>query len=248
MQQISAVIIDDEHGNIVTLTELLKQYCPNVIVEGTASNSVKGYELINQLSPDVVFLDIEMPYGNGFDLLDKLSPVFFEVIFITAFSNYAIQAIKYAALDYILKPVSIKELQAAIEKLDKSLSKKANTRVENLLDNFRLENKTAKKIALPVSEGYCFESPENILYLQAKGAYTEIMFKNKQKLLVTRNLKSFEEILQETSFCRIHHSTVINIHYVKKYFKGNGGYVQMEDGETFEISIRRKSFFLGMFK
>ena len=248
MQLISAVIIDDEPGNIVTLTELLKQYCPNVIVEGTASNVVKGFELINQVAPDVVFLDIEMPYGNGFDLLDKLSPVFFEVIFITAFSNYAIQAIKYAALDYILKPVSITELQAAVKKLGNNLTKKNNTRVESLLDNFKHDNKSLKKIALPVMDGYCFESLDSIMYLQSKGAYTDISFKNNPKLLVTRNLKNFEEILPETDFCRIHHSTIINIHYVKKYYKGAGGYVQMEDGETFEISTRRKNLFLSMFK
>ena len=249
MRTISAVIIDDEPGNVFTLVELVKQYCPRVSIAGTAPDALKGYDLIVQIKPDLVFLDIEMPYGNAFDLLDKLLPVSFEVIFVTAFNDYAIKAFKYAALDYLLKPVNINELKEGINKVSKRLEEKnINTRVSSLLDNLRSESAVAQKIALPTIEGCSFENVNDIMYLQAEGSYTYIYCKEKTKLLVSKSLKEFEEILPAASFCRIHHSSIININFVKKYFKGRGGYVQMEDGTSIEISIRKKNDFFERFK
>jgi two-component system LytT family response regulator len=249
MQTISAVIIDDEPGNVLTLLELVKQYCPNVFIVGTAADPLKGYELIVETTPGLVFLDIEMPYGNAFDLLDKLVPVSFEVIFVTAFNDYAIKAFKYAALDYLLKPINISELKAAVNKVSQRLEEKnINTRISSLLENFRTENAIPQKIALPTIEGCSFENINDIMYLQAEGSYTYIHCKEKTKVLVSKNLKEFEDLLPAVSFCRVHHSNIININFVKKYYKGRGGYVQMEDGATIEISTRKKNDFFDRFK
>jgi len=249
MQTISAVIIDDEPGNVVTLVELVKQYCPEVSIVGTAPDPLKGYALIKQTDPALVFLDIEMPYGNAFDLLDKLLPISFEVVFITAFNEYAIKAFKYAALDYILKPVNINELKEAVNKVSKRLEEKnTNTRINTLLKNFRSENAGVQKLALPTAGGCSFEDTGNIMYLQAEGSYTYVYSKGNVKLLVSKNLKDFEDILPPDLFCRIHHSFIVNLNYVKKYYKGRGGYIQMEDGNTIEISIRKKNDFFERFK
>ncbi len=247
MHTISAVIIDDEPGNIVTLMELVKLYCPNVYIAGTAPDPVAGYELIVQTSPELVFLDIEMPYGNAFDLLDKLVPVKFEVIFITAFNDYAIKAFKYAALDYLLKPVNINELKEAVSKANVRIENKTvNSRIHNMLGNLKSHN-APQKIALPTVDGCYFEDINNIMYMQAENSYSYIFFNDKPKLLVSKNLKDFEDVLPPAIFCRIHHATIINVNYVKKYFKGRGGYAEMEDGKSIEISIRKKNDFFDRF-
>ena len=246
---IESIIIDDEPGNIITLTELLKTYCPEISIQGTAPDILKGYELIKHKAPDLVFLDIEMPYGNAFELLDRLNPVNFEVIFITAFNDYAIKAFKYAALDYILKPVNIGELKEAVKKTIKRLEEKTvNTRIASLLSNIKLENNAIKRIGLPSSEGFHFEEVKKITHLEAAGSYTFLYLIGQKKELVSKNLKEFEDILPESIFCRVHHSHIININFVKKYYKGRGGYVEMEDGTTIEISARKKNDFLGKFK
>jgi two-component system LytT family response regulator len=248
MQTISTIIIDDEPGNIVTLSELVKQYCPDVEIVQTAPDPLKGYDLIKEIEPQLVFLDIEMPYGNAFDLLDRLVPISFEVIFVTAFNDYAIKAFKYAALDYLLKPVNINELKEAVNKVNKRIKEKSiNTRVNTLLNNLKPENAGIQKIALPTADGCHFEDINNIMYLQAEGSYTYIYLKTKEKVLVSKALKMFEDILPAAIFCRVHHSSLININYVKKYFKGRGGYVQMEDDTSIEISIRKKNDFFERF-
>ena len=246
--KISALIIDDEPGNIVTLQELLKSYCPEIAVKGTALNPNTGYDLIEQVKPELLFLDIEMPFGNAFTLLDKLSPVSFEVIFITAFNEYAVKAFKYAALDYILKPVNINELKAAVNKVvQRFYEKNVNTRVASLLSNLKVDNRQAPKIGLTTPDGFRFEDINNIMFLEASGSYTNVFIKGNTKELVSRNLKEFEELLPSTIFCRVHHSHLININYVKKYFKGRGGYVEMENGASIEVSIRKKDDFLNKF-
>jgi len=227
---------------------LLNLYCPEVTVQATAPDIIKGAEIINRVKPELVFLDIEMPYGNGFDLLDQLSPVTFEVVFITAFNDYAIKAFKYAALDYILKPVSITELKEAVVKVSKKLEeKKVNTRVASLLSNLKSGNGNTQKIGLPVEEGLYFEEVANIMYMEASGSYTAVYIKDKKKQLVSKNLKEFEDVLSDTVFCRVHHSYIININFIKKYYKGRGGYVEMEDGTNIAIAVRKKESFLEKF-
>ncbi len=247
-QLIRSIIVDDEPGNIVTLSELLKAYCPNVEVVATAPDPIKAHEAIQKYQPQLVFLDIEMPYGNAFDLLDKCNPINFEVIFITAFNQYAIKAFKYAAADYVLKPVNIGELQQAVEKVATNINnKQVNNRILHLLTNLKTENTTQQKIALPTSEGLLFEDISQISHLEAVGSYTKIYFKGNRKEIVTKNLKEFEDLLPSTIFFRIHHSFIVNINFIKKYHKGRGGYIEMQDGTNIEVAVRKKNAFLELF-
>lgn len=247
--KIRSVIIDDEPGNIVTLSEMLKEYCPEVLLVGTALNPLLGFDLISNEKPQLVFLDIEMPYGNAFDLLDKLAPVDFEVVFITAFNEYAIKAFKYSAIDYILKPVNIEELKGAVRKIHEKLQEKnVDERISNLLANMKQENTAVRKVALPTTDGIQFESVNDLVHLQAEGSYTRVYINGKKSILVSKNLREYEDILPDSNFCRVHHSHIINVNFVKKYFKGRGGYVEMEDGVTIEISVRKKNDFFDRFK
>jgi two-component system, LytTR family, response regulator len=249
MEPVSAIIIDDEPGNIVTLTELIKQYCPQVTVLATAQTPAKAIELIKELKPRLIFLDIELSHGNAFDLLDKLLPISFEVIFVTAFNEYAIKAFRYSAIDYLLKPVNITELKDAVKKVITRLDNNSiDTKINSLLENLKTEFNPSGKIALPTSDGSYFENISNIMYLQAAGNYSFIFCKGKGKIIVTKKLKEFEDILPPSTFFRVHNSSLININYVKKYFKGRGGYVQMEDDTTIQISARKKNEFLTFFK
>jgi two-component system, LytTR family, response regulator len=245
---IRTLLIDDEPNNTASLHFLLEKYCPDIAVVGTAGDMQEGVDLIRQTSPDLVFLDIEMPYGNGFDLLNKVTPVEFAVVFITAFDAYAIQAIKYAAMDYLLKPVHIAELKSAVEKVTRYFEqKKQTTQISTLLHNLGTPAAGAKKIGLPTQDGLVFENLENITHLVASSNYTIISTADKNKYTIAKTLREFEDMLPPAIFCRIHHSYLININYVKKYLKGRGGFVEMEDGSSFEVSARKKDEFLAKF-
>lgn len=252
MNPVSAVIIDDEPGNIVTLTELIKQYCPQLVLLGTAQNPTEGISLIRKVKPELVFLDIEMPYGNAFDLLDKLMPVNFEVVFVTAFNDYAIKAFKYSAIDYLLKPVNITELKTAVQKVITRLEKnnvqsKLNEFLQNIKSGFPTTTNT-NKIALPTGDGSYFEDINNIMYLEASGNYTYIFCRGKSKIVVTKKIKEFEDTLPKNIFIRVHNSSIVNINFVKKYFNGRGGHVVMEDGMQIQIAARKKAEFLALFQ
>jgi len=246
---IKTVIIDDEENNIGTLQSLLTQFCPEIEIIGTAGNAKQAFTVINELQPQLVFLDIEMPMGNGFDLLEKLMPVNFEVIFVTAFDQYAITAFKYAAMDYLLKPVSIDDLKRAVNRSAIRIAEKnVNNRIESLIANFRSEAQGLKKIGLPTAEGLVFEEIENIMHLQAESNYTLVYIRNKKKMTITKSLKEFEDLLPANIFCRLHHSHIVNLNYITKYYKGRGGYVELTDGTTVEVSTRKKDDFLEKFK
>jgi len=249
MNKIRSIIIDDEPGNIITLTGLLNSYCPQIEIIGEAENIQQAEKLIRKESPELIFLDIEMPYGNAFDLLENLRPVDFNVIFVTAFDNYAVKAFKYAAVDYILKPVNIDELQSAVDKATKKLFDEGmNTRIELLLSSLPNNNAFSPKIALPTPDGLLFETLDNIIFFEAKSNYTQVHTSSNTKYIVSRTLGDVESILPASVFCRIHHSFIINIRYIKRYHKGRGGYVVMEDGTSIEVSVRRKEAFLQRFK
>lgn len=249
MQTIKAIIIDDEPGNVILLNEMLHIYCPDLEILGSAENSIEGELLIIDKKPQLVFLDIEMPFGSGFDLLRKLAPVTFEVIFITAFNNYAIQAFKYSAIDYLLKPVNIEELKNAVKKVKQKLDERnINIRVATLMENLKTESPSLKKIALPVANGLVFEETANIIRFEAEGSYTNIYIKGKPKELITKSLKEFGDILPTDIFFRVHHSHIINLNCIKKYYKGRGGYIELEDGSIVEVSARKKDDFLEKFK
>lgn len=242
---IKAVIIDDEPKNVRLLNGMLKEFCPQVQVIGEAFNAKEGKELILSSNPELVFLDIEMPYGNGFDLIDSLGQVSFEVIFVTAFDKYVLQAFKYSALDYLLKPVNIEELQAAVKNAEKRIgASHINGQLSLLLENLKKPLAGLQKIAVPHQHGYDFVPLTEIIYCEAKGAYTEIFLSGKRKLTVSKTIGEYESLLPEDTFFRIHHSTLVNLNQVKKYSRGRGGYVEMEDGTELEVSVRKKEEFL----
>jgi two-component system, LytTR family, response regulator len=246
---ITALIVDDDVKNTRVLRGLLEEFCPQIEITGEANSVEEAIAHIRKEKPALVFLDIEMPYGNGFDLLDELNPVDFEVIFITAYDNYAIKAIKYCALDYLLKPVNIKELLAAVNKVTEQIqSKDSRSRLKLFFDHFANKQTELQKIAVPAMDGLIFVDFKDIVRCEAKGSYTQIHLINGKKITTTKTIREFEEILPETIFFRVHNSHMVNLNYIKKYFRGRGGYIVMEDDTNIEVASRRKDSFLEKFK
>lgn len=249
MVKFKTVIVDDEPKNLRILKQLLQDYCPQIQVTGEAANVRMAFEVIQETQPNLVILDIEMPYGNAFDLLDSLMPIDFEVIFITAFDNYSLKAFKYSALDYLLKPVDIVELQEATTKaIQRIAGKNINQQVVNLLSNFKNTQNNLQKIAIPTMEGLVFMNVEDIIRCESNAAYTYIYSTGDEKIIASKNIKEYEELLPSSIFCRIHNSHLINLNRIKKYSKGRGGTVIMEDGAVLEVASRRRDDFLKMFK
>ena len=245
---LQTLIVDDEKRGRELLRMVLATHCPEVKVIGEASNIKEAHNLIIATDPDLVFLDIEMPGGTGFDLLTKFDEINFEVIFVTAFDKYAIKAIKFSAMDYLLKPVDEEELVKAIKRVEENQNKKSNKdRVSNLISNVRKPNDN-QKIGLTSSDGLEFIEIKNILRCEADGKYTSVFLHDGKKLLVSKNLKEFEDLLTENNFFRIHHSHLVNLDYIKKYQSGRGGYVVMSDGSTITVSQRKKEDFLSSLK
>ena len=238
-----AILIDDDQSNLSALSEKLLKHCPQVEVIRRCDNGEEGIKAIESEKPDVVFLDIEMPVMNGFVMLQQLKYRNFELIFVTAYDHYAIKAIRYSALDYLVKPVEIDDLKAAITKAEANRnSRNSQLQMELLLEH--LNNQQPKRITIPTSDGLRFINVEDIVYLEASNNYTHIYLSTNQKLLVSRTLKDFEDILPSETFLRIHHSTIINKFYVEKYIRGEGGQVVMRHGKVLDVSKRKKSEFL----
>lgn len=245
---IHAIIVDDEPRNIRILKNLLEEFCPEIIVAGEATGTEEAIKVIRENEPDLVFLDIEMPFGNAFDLLDKLMPVNFQVIFVTAFDNYALKAFRYYAIDYLLKPVDIDELKTAVKKAaERWKEKNMAHKLDAFLQTIKPGKSSAQKIGLPTNDGLVFTNIEDIVRCEASGSYTIIYLQDKQKFIVSKSLKEYEDLLPEDSFCRIHHSHIVNLSFVKKYFKGRGGYVEMNDQTTIEVATRKRDDFLSKF-
>lgn len=243
------IIVDDEPKNVRILNRLLTDFCVGINIIGSAGDANTAFELISKLKPDIVFLDIEIPNGNAFDLLDKLMPISFEIIFITAFESYSLKAFKYSALDYLLKPVSIVDLQNAVSKAkNNSYSKNVNLQVKSLLHNINSASIGKQKIAIQTLDGFELVKEEEVIRLEAKGNYTEIILKDKSKLLASKSIKDFEDILNTDIFFRIHNSHIVNLNFIKKYHKGRGGYIILEDETNIEVASRRKIEFLSRFK
>jgi two-component system LytT family response regulator len=241
-----AVIIDDEKDSREILANYVTRYCPDVTVCGFGSSVATGLEAIEKHQPDIVFLDIEMPYGNGFDLLDKVKKVTFETVFVTAFDNYAIQALNQSAAYYLLKPIDIDELIKAVDKIRKEREADNYTQhARVLLDNIK---SGTQKIMLPTMEGFEIMTISNILYCEAADNFTKFYFENGTPLLICRTLKYFEDILQPHRFLRIHRSYLINPDFVIRYSKGKGGYVTMKNGQELEVSPNKKKEFLDLFE
>ncbi len=237
-----AILIDDDERNLNALSEKLAKHCPEVIIIAKCDTAEKGINAIDENKPDIVFLDIEMPLMNGFSMLQQLSYKNFELIFVTAYNHYAIQAIKYSALDYLVKPVEIEELKQAVTRAElKRKQTSSNPQIELLLEHFH--KKERQRIAIPTLEGIQFININDIIYLEASINYTNIYLAN-QKFLVSKNLKEFEDILPADIFLRIHHSYIVNKNCVEKYIRGDGGQVILNNGASLDVSKRKKADFL----
>ena len=242
---LTAIIIDDESNSRNALLQKIIKYCTEVTVIAACENGEQGIETIETKKPDIVFLDVEMPRMNGFTMLQQLKNKNFEIIFVTAYDHYAIKAIKFSALDYLLKPVEAEDLKTAVEKVtQKRKEREGNNRVELLLQNF-LEEKTAhQRIAIASMEGLQFVPTDDIIYLEANSNYTSFYLTNNRKIMAAKTLKDFEELLPASMFIRIHHSYLINKNGVEKYIKGEGGQVVMKNGVTLDVARRKKEEFM----
>ena len=238
MTQLTAVIIDDEEKSRQTLRQMLTLFTENIQIIGEAHNVKSGAELLSLISPDIVFLDIHMPDGNGFDLLKKLKKRNFHLIFTTAYDRYAIKAFKFNALDYLLKPIDASELKMAVNKAAK-ISKPNVDSVDNLLNN--LSQKTEEqKIVLSTAEGMHIIRVKNIIRCQADDYYTNFFLNDGRRIMISKTLKDNEELLKDYDFIRPHRSHLINLAYVKKYVKSDGGYIVLSEGTKIPVSRRKK--------
>jgi two-component system LytT family response regulator len=243
---IRTIVIDDEQHCIDRLSRLLdEQYSSTIEIVGAFERFEDGITAIKKLEPDLVFLDVQLQNKTGFDLLQQMNKISFEVIFTTAHEKYAVQAFKFSAIDYLLKPVDADDLKLAVNKLQQKISKEEVSRkFEALFHNLKNIQNSSKRITVPTVKGFEFLQVNDIIRCQSDINYTIIFLKDKRKITVAKTLKEFEELLLDHDFYRIHNSHLINLSYIKNYNKGKGGSVTMNDNSEIEVSTRRKDDFL----
>jgi len=241
---LKSIIVDDESKSRESLRILIEDFCDGVQVCALCQNVDEGIKAIQEYKPEVVFLDIQMQRETGFDLLTRIKDINFEVIFTTAYSEYAIKAFKFSAIDYLLKPIDIEELKRAISKLNKKINDNLSVKLEHLVQNLKVTSSENYKLALPTFEGLYFVKVSDIVYCEASSNYTEIVTADGKKHIVSRTLKEYDEILTDHNFYRIHNSYLINLNAIKKYVRGEGGYVVMRDDRSLDVSKRKKEGFL----
>jgi two-component system LytT family response regulator len=236
---VRAVIIDDEKASRDTLKGLLERYESDVLVVAEADGVESGLEAIKAFTPDLIFLDIQMPDGSGFRLLEQIEDIDFNVIFITAFDQYAIKAFKYSAIDYLLKPIIPEDLKEAVKKHVEQ-GKIGNTNVQVLLENLASKNREPQKIVLHTFEGMHVINTEDIIRCQSDDCYTNFFLSDGKKIIVSKTLKEIEEQLKGKDFIRPHKSHLININKIKTFYRNDGGYIIMIDGTEIPVSRRKK--------
>lgn len=237
--KIKSIIVDDEQIARQVLANYLQKYCPIVEVVGEAQHIKEAVPLIQSLQPQLVFLDVEMPFGNAFDILEACQDQRFETIFVTAYAEYSLKALNRSAAYYILKPIDITELVAAVNKVQLAILKTEEfNRTQILLQNLRLKPEQ-QQIILPTLQGFDVIKTSSITKLQAKGNFTEVYFTDGSYKLICKFLKHFDEIL-DAPFIRVHRSFIINLNFIKSYSKGAGGYVTLLDGSEIEVSASYK--------
>jgi two-component system, LytTR family, response regulator len=239
--EITCILIDDEQNNLQNLQTILRNHLPHVTVVATAQNADEGIAAIKKYEPQLVLLDIQMPQKSGFEVLKAFTEPYFEVIFITAFDNYGIQAIKFSALDYLLKPINFQELKEAIEKATKKIvAKTKDHKLENLLAYVMRGQKEVPRIALPTFKETQYVRVDEIIRCEASDNYTTFFTKAGEKVLVSKTLKEFAELLQCHGFIRTHQSHLVNIEYVKSLLKEDGGVLMMQDHAKIPISRQNR--------
>ena len=246
MEKIKAILIDDELNSLQNLRQKLEGFCPDVSILAVSQRPEEGLLLIRQYQPDVVFLDIEMPRMSGFRMLEELGEYDFDIIFTTAYNHYSIDAIRISAFDYLVKPIGIEELQQAVERLGRRLKIQTKEKID-ILKRSLSENKTQDdKIAISTTEGIEFVPIKSIIHIESKSNYSKIFLIENKSITVSKILKDFEEMLLPYNFYRVHNSHLINLNYIQKYVRSQGGHVQLEDGTLIDISRRKKEEFLKM--
>lgn len=241
-----AILVDDEPDGIRTLQKMLGVHCPGVNIVATCPNAAVAKQQIELLKPDVVFLDIQMPGKTGLEMLTDISPKDFEVIFVTAYNEYMLQALQYSAADYLLKPVDEDRLVEAVHRVEQRLNTaKKEDRTNALMYNLsQVGQPSAMRLCLPTLKGFIVLKLEEILYCEAERSYTVFHLDNGKTVTVSKPLAEYDQLLQDTSFLRVHKSFLVNMLHVKEYQRGEGGVVIMSNGAEIEISRRKKDIFL----
>ncbi len=238
---IRGIIIEDEKHSRETLNGMIDRYCKNVSIIAEAESYRGGLEVIREHQPDVIFLDIQMPDGSGFRMLEELDSINFEIIFTTAFDQFAIKAIKYSALDYLLKPIDAEELVRAVKKVEQKIShSQVNQNIQVLLDNIKSRDAEPHKIVLSTSEKIHIIETDQILRCESDNYYTNFFLSDGKKILVSKTLKENEELLSDHNFIRPHKSHLVNVKYIKGFLRSDGGYIEMIDGSRIPVSRRKR--------
>ena len=245
---ITALIVDDEPYCCESLVTLLERYCPEVKVLDICYSAESALQSIKERKPNILFLDIEMPHTNGFELLEKLPSIDFQLIFTTSYDQYAIKAIRFSALDYLLKPIDREELQKAVQKAAQQMHRPLPEQIEVLLQKLNRPAIPITKIGIPTIEGLQMVAVESIISCTSESNYTILCLKNNHKITASRTLKEIEEMLEEYPFARVHHSYLVNLNEVEKYVRGEGGYLLMSDGTAVDVSRSRKELLLKKLK
>jgi two-component system, LytTR family, response regulator len=245
---IRAILVDDEEHCLDTLQILIAENCSDVQIVAQCRSAESAIKAIEKLKPAVVFLDIEMPFMDGFAMLEQLNEISFAVIFTTSYDQYAIKAIRFSALDYLLKPIDATDLVTAVNRVQSQKQLPSSEQFQMLLQQIRHSGSEVTKIAVPTSDGFELIFADNILRCEAEDSYTHFHLKNNRKIIACRTLKDVESQLQQFhNFIRIHHSFIVNLNEVTKYVRGEGGYVEMSDGKIVNVSRSRKDALMKWF-
>lgn len=246
---IKAIIIEDELKGLLNLQNLLLQYCENVQLVGQARSLEEAYALVDKLQDgfDLAFLDISLPDGLIFQFLDEIKPIDFDVIFVTAYDKYAIQACEYSSIGYVLKPINPDSLAQAVNRVRLGRTKFIDSRLDVFKGVYNNPN-AFEKMSVSALDGIYFLNIKDILRLEAEDNYTHIFLKSGEKITASKTIKSYEELLLEMNFYRVHKRHVINLNYMRKFVKGDGGYVVMDDDIRIEVSRRRRPAFMEQMK
>lgn len=242
--KLTAILVDDEPYCCEILAAMLEADCPEVKVIGSCNSASEALLLIGQQTPDIVFLDVEMPRMNGFEMLEKINDISFHLIFTTSYDQYALKAIRFSAIDYLLKPVDREELKNAIDKVRQRIQVPLPQQLEILMQRIKQPAGPVNKIALPTLEGLQLIPVDTIISCESDDNYTNLLLKSRKKILVTRSLKEMEEMLEQHSFIRVHRFYLVNMNEIEKYIKGDGGYLVMSDGTSIGVAKNKKEILL----